>query len=847
MSSEISLKKSIKQSTLTFILMTTSFILILLSVIALTFIIDSDKKVDEASQARYDLSLNAKRFMEGSAYLTNEVRAYAATGNVIYYKNYIAEVNDHKNRDIAVENMRRIGITAEEELLVAEMSALSDNLIPYEEEAMNLVKAGKFDEAIEAVYGTHYTDWIGRIRSAQSEFIEVLAARTETELEAAYKATRIWSVITVICMGLTAFIQGFAYLVLRYKLILPLLNVRDEMGRIAEGDLHSEFDMIQDTSEMGMLIHSIEETKGKLNDYIAEITDKLASLAYGDSNVRINSAYQGDFNAVKISINRISGILAAQRKNEREQRAELKTAYEEANAANKAKSVFLSNMSHEIRTPLNAILGMTNIALASDDIEKREHCLMKINDASNHLLGVINDILDMSKIDADKFELSSAEFNFEKMMMRVVNIIQFRVDEKKQELRVKMDPKIPVSLIADDQRLAQVITNLLSNAVKFTPENGNIELKAKFIEETGDRCKICISVTDNGIGMTPEQQTKLFSSFTQADAGISRKYGGTGLGLAISKRIVEMMGGRIRVDSEEGNGSKFSFEFYADRGNEAENRPALLSGVKWDTLRVLVADDDPTICEYFIDIGKRYGFKCDAVTDARQALAKMESGEKYDVFFVDWKMPDINGVELTAMIRRSNLGRGVIIMISSAEWSEIESEAREAGVDKFIPKPLFMSMIMDTIAECMGVEVNSESAPQTEELPDFSAYHVLLAEDVEINREILITLLEPTGVDITYAENGQIALDIFKANPDRYNMILMDMQMPEMDGTAATMKIRELEHANAKVIPIVAMTANVFREDVERCLEIGMNDHIGKPLNFDEVIEKMKKYLSVVN
>ena len=835
-------RKAIKQSTMTLILMITSIVLLILFGISFYFIITSNAHLDKTAADRYEMFENAQRFMDGSAYLTNEVRAFAATGNPAHAENYYNEVNVAKNRDIAVANMRNIGITYHEGALVTEMFALSNNLIPLEEEAIRLAEAGDIDGALEAVYGWSYEDWIARIRQTQVNFIKMLNDRTDQQLARDLRTTRMWTIISFFCLAVTAIIQIVTVTLIRVKVIRPLALVRDEMIQIERGDLHSEFSTKPDASELGMLIGSMQATKHELNNYILEISEKLAAIADGDSTARIVSDYPGDFMQIKTSINEISEILTDQRSEEKRILEQLRAAYEEANSANRAKSNFLSNMSHEMRTPMNAVLGMTNIALASDDPARREYCLHKITDASNHLLGVINDILDMSKIDSGKFELSPTEFIFEKMLIRVVNIINFRVDEKHQHLTVDLDPKMPTAIIADEQRLAQVITNLLSNAVKFTPENGHIQMEIRLVEESIKGCRIYVAVKDDGIGISPEQQRKLFSSFMQADAGISRKFGGTGLGLAISKNIIELMDGRIWVESEEGSGSTFAFEFIAQRGIELEPPEPLLQGVRWEDLRVLVVDDDPAIYEYFSSIGKRNNFNCDVASSGIEALEKLDSGNRYNIFFIDWKMPGLNGIELTQRIRESGEHNAVIIMISSTEWPAIEQQARAAGVDKFLPKPLFMSVVIDAMTECIGAEMCLDK-PVSVEMPDFRDKHILLAEDIDINREIVLSLLEPTGVTITCAENGQIALDTFANNPDTFDMIFMDMHMPEMDGSTATAKIRALDIERAKTIPIVAMTANVFREDVERCLAVGMNDHIGKPLNFDEVLEKMKTYL----
>ena len=379
----------------------------------------------------------------------------------------------------------------------------------------------------------------------------------------------------------------------------------------------------------------------------------------------------------------------------------------QAESASTAKSDFLSKMSHEIRTPMNAIIGMTNIARNIDDPQRKEECLIKIDTASKHLLGLINDILDVSKIEADKFELYYHAFDFRKMIHNTINVVSVRSEEKKQKLIINLDECLPKFIISDELRLTQVITNLISNAVKFTPEGGTIRIKVT-CGVTPNTLRI--DVSDNGIGMTEEQQLRLFSAFEQADASTTRKFGGTGLGLAISKRIVEMMGGKIWIESKlgEGTSSIFTFTF-----KEIEYEPAL----------------------------------------------------------------------------------------------EENEEFLEAS------------------------------------LPSFSGVNILIAEDVEINREIIAALLEETEISIDFAENGMMAVSMFKENPDKYSLILMDIQMPEMDGFDATKSIRALDLEKAKTIPILAMTANVFKEDVEKCIDAGMNDHLGKPVNINEIIKAFNNYL----
>ena len=386
-------------------------------------------------------------------------------------------------------------------------------------------------------------------------------------------------------------------------------------------------------------------------------------------------------------------------------------ALEHAVQASRAKSDFLSNMSHEIRTPMNAIIGMTGIAKESGDITRKNYCLDRIDDASNHLLGIINDILDMSKIEAGKLELSPVNFSLDKVLSRITSINKIRFEEQNQTFHLEVDENIPDVLVGDSQRLTQVITNLLSNATKFTPAEGDIQLSVKMQSMEDDECVLLVCVKDSGIGINAEQQSRLFQAFEQAEHGTSRKFGGTGLGLALCKRIVTLMDGEIWIESEEGKGASFIF---------------------------------------------------------------------------------------TVRLRRGQAG----------------TQADESTRD----------------------EVTAE------EMKRFAGRCILLAEDVEINREIVRAMLEPARLIIDCAENGAQALRLFCENPGKYDMIFMDLQMPEMDGYEATRRIRAFHAPEGKDIPIIAMTANVFREDIEKCFAAGMNGHIGKPLDFQEVLRQVRQY-----
>jgi signal transduction histidine kinase/DNA-binding response OmpR family regulator/sensor domain CHASE-containing protein len=523
-------------------------------------------------------------------------------------------------------------------------------------------------------------------------------------------------------------------------------------------------------------------------------------------------------------------------------------AKDAAEQSSQAKTMFLARMSHEMRTPLNAIIGMTTIAQFSrEDSGKVTDCLAKITEASIHLKGVIDDVLDMSKIEAGKFFLIPREFVFEMMVRNIVDKMNFKFDEKRQNLIVELDKEIPFSIICDELRLSQVVSHFLSNAIKFTPRGGQITLAVKKIAEENNYCTLLISVADNGIGISGEQQKRLFVLFEQADGGTARRYAGAGIGLAMSKHIVDLMGGKIWVESSLGKGAEFFVEVRVERGRQ-RNVDAI--SLHLAHLHILAVDDSDDVLEYFDNFAKAVGLSCEVASDGNKAYSlvqeNIDAGTPFDIIFVDWRMPGMNGIELTKKIKELG-AKSVVIMISAAEWNAIESDAKQAGVDGFVSKPLFPSALIDSIASHLAIDRTdqAEAPPDGKKAAVFAGKNILLVEDVEINQDIVIGLLEDTGVAIDCTGNGLEAIKKFQDNPQKYDIILMDIHMPEMDGYDATRHIRHLDVGKSKDIPIMAMTANVFKEDVDRCLACGMNDHIGKPIDFDELIAKLKKHLRV--
>lgn len=524
---------------------------------------------------------------------------------------------------------------------------------------------------------------------------------------------------------------------------------------------------------------------------------------------------------------------------------ELDDARQQAIQANKSKSEFLSNMSHDIRTPMNAIVGMTAIAQANIDNTKRvQDCLKKITTSSRHLLGLINDVLDMSKIESGKMILNVELVSLKEIMESIVSIVQPQVRAKQQQFDVFIYDITSENVLCDSVRFNQILLNLLSNAIKFTPEGGAIELSLheKPSEKGDDYVKILLRVKDNGIGMTQEFLEHIFDSFTREDNKRVRKTEGTGLGMTITKYIVDAMGGTIDIKSEPGKGTEFNIALDFERSGDQEE-------MILPDFTMLVVDDDSQLCKSTTESLKSIGISAEWALDGETAISMATQHHTihndYHIILLDWKLPGMDGIE-TARRLRKQLGNDVpILLISAYDCSEIEEEAREAGISGFLSKPLFKSTLYYGLKPFIDIpDKPSGENHKDDESVSFKGKRVLLAEDNDLNWEIARELLEQLGLELDWAENGQICIDKFSASPvGYYDAVLMDIRMPFKDGYEATDAIRKMERADAG-LPIIAMTADAFAEDVKRCLEHGMNAHVAKPIDVKEVAKLLTKFFN---
>ena len=526
------------------------------------------------------------------------------------------------------------------------------------------------------------------------------------------------------------------------------------------------------------------------------------------------------------------------------QRESLSIALEEANQANKAKTAFLANMSHEIRTPMNAIIGLDRIVLNDPGISEttREH-VEKIGLSAQHLLSIINDILDMSRIESGRMTVKNEEFSFANALAQVNTIISGQCRDKGLTYECRVNGTVDDYYIGDDMKLRQVMVNILGNAVKFTPSGGTVKFVVEAIARFNGRTTLRFTISDTGIGMSPDYLPKLFDAFSQEDSSSTNSFGSTGLGMAITKSFIELMNGTISVESEKHKGTTFTVTVTlidCDNQNIGEEENVIHP----HDLCVLVIDDDPIACEHAQLVLGQVGVNCEKALSGAEGLqmAKVRYArrEPYNLILVDWRMPDMDGIETTRQIRAAVGAETPVIILTSYNWDDIADEAKAAGVDTFAAKPLFAGTVLDEFREAF----KKKNAKRVQKKTDLSHRRVLLAEDITVNAEIMIMVLSMREIQTDHAENGRIAVEMFEEHEEGYyDAVLMDMRMPEMDGLEAARRIRAMNRIDAKTIPIIALTANAFDEDVQQSMQAGLNAHLSKPVDPDILFETLEGLL----
>ena len=522
----------------------------------------------------------------------------------------------------------------------------------------------------------------------------------------------------------------------------------------------------------------------------------------------------------------------------------LSEALAAAEEANKAKTAFLSNMSHEIRTPMNAIIGLDSLALQNETLpaETREY-LEKIGESAHHLLGLINDILDMSRIESGRLLIRKEEFSFRNMLEQINTMVMSQCAEKGLHYECRVIGGVSDYYIGDDMKLKQVLINILSNAIKFTNAPGDVTLTVERTAVFGDHSTVRFRISDTGIGMERAFIPKIFDAFTQEDSSRNNKYGSTGLGMAITKNIVELMNGTISVESEKGVGTEFTVIVTL---NNSDQKGPVTNYISPNDLRILVVDDEEIAAEHARIVLDEVGIKADTCYDGQTAMHMLElqhaKHEPYSLVLLDWKMPDMDGLEVAKEIRKLYDKETTVIILTSFNWDEILDEAIHIGVDSFLAKPLFASNVLDEFERV--ARKNNMSLYKEKKRARLKGRRILMAEDVFINAEIMRQIIMAREAEIDHAENGKLAVDTFAGSPaGYYDAILMDVRMPEMDGLEATAAIRALDRPDAKAIPIIALTANAFDEDVQRSLQVGMNAHLSKPVEPEHLYQTLEELI----
>ena len=929
---------------------------------------------DQFYETRRQMFNFTEQLAAGSDRLTAAVRAYAATGDRRHYDAFQKELTVDRNRDVAMESLRHLGLRQDEFDLLTRAKQNSDNLVNLENQAFAAVATNNVPRAIQIVYGPEYERAKASIMEPIAECRERLSQRLTQRAADLSRQARVLTNIALFTLILNAGTMVTVLLFFyRQRVINPLTHLNKSLGDLAAGIAGTRIGYQESASEMGELARSIEQYRITVDEAerqrwvktsVGELADALQGAEQPDEFGRrllsklvpvLNGGYgavylrhesdgrfefisgygcegepkgfaQGEgiggqaaverkvivlsdvpqdyvqiasglgkapprvLAAVPIAtqdrvlavieiasfstltdqhrslLDEAAGMVALrldvllrnlrtrelldqtrkQADTLQTQSEALKEAKAKAEEATEMKSMFLANMSHEIRTPMNAIIGLSHLALKTPLTTKQRDYICKVHNAGTSLLAIINDILDFSKIEAGKLDLETTDFALDEVIASVTTVTAVKAHEKGLEFLAHITPGIPERLLGDPLRLGQILINFVNNSVKFT-ERGEIHLNIELLQHTGKKVQLKFAVRDTGIGMTPEQSAKLFRPFTQADMSTTRKHGGTGLGLTISRRLVELMGGRIWMESQPGVGSTFYFTVWVGVGDVKGSSRIIPERLA--KLRVLVVDDNPAAREILQEPLGAIVTRVDAVASAEEAIntiKKHDSTDPYDIVFMDWRMPGMDGLLASRHIRNdeSLLHRPAIVLVTAFGREEIREEAERIQLDGFLVKPVTKSMLVDTLVSIFAEEDGEDTIFFETDFHNarLQGARILLAEDNDINQQIAVELLEGTGATVRVANNGRVALEILSNGPlpPPFDVVLMDLQMPELDGYQTTMKLRADPRFSS--LPIIAMTAHATVEERQRCLDVGMNDHVSKPIDPGMLFETVGRY-----